>query len=121
MIWPVKAGFKDGLTGLRVSPSFDGLNESCGVNGKPECSVSIPLSCQSPNTVFHQRIIGGSVIAAERQIVSPVDHRGVADVERSPAVIPAAAGSVDWRTKAGEFVATLVFMLSPSSSAFEYV
>src|ERR1700683_4082668 len=33
---PLKLGFKDGLTGLRVSPSFDGLYESCGVNGSPD-------------------------------------------------------------------------------------
>src|SRR5205807_7736330 len=42
---PVKAGFHEGRTGLRVSPSFDGLYESCGVKGRPDCTVSIPLSC----------------------------------------------------------------------------
>src|SRR5580658_1312969 len=45
---PLKFGFQEGRTGLRVSPSLDGLEESCGVKGKPDCTVSIPLSCQFP-------------------------------------------------------------------------
>src|SRR5260221_6019203 len=53
---PEKTGFNDGRTGLRESPSFDGLYESCGVNGRPDTSVSIPLSCQFPIAAFHHRL-----------------------------------------------------------------
>src|SRR6266853_1663357 len=33
---PVKEGSRNGRTGLRVSPSFEGLYPSCGVNGNPD-------------------------------------------------------------------------------------
>ena len=56
------------------------------MNGRPDCSVSIPLSCQFPMR-SHPRLLHGSVPAAERQIVRRVDHAGVPDIERSPAVI----------------------------------
>src|SRR6266699_2284011 len=33
---PVKARLRNGRTGLRVSPLFEGLYPSCGVNGNPD-------------------------------------------------------------------------------------
>jgi len=42
---PLKFGFHEGRTGLRVSPSFDALYDNCGVNGSPDCSVTMPLTC----------------------------------------------------------------------------
>src|ERR1700722_14568186 len=51
---PVKAGFHEGRTGLRESPSFDGLKLSCGVKGKPDCAVTIRLSVHPPiNALRH--------------------------------------------------------------------
>ncbi len=34
--------------GLRLSPLLVGLKPNCGVNGKPDCRVSTPLSVQPP-------------------------------------------------------------------------
>src|SRR5215472_2923069 len=48
---PENAGFHDGRTGLRLSPLFDGLNPSCGVNGNPDWIVSIPVNVQ-PDASF---------------------------------------------------------------------
>src|SRR5690349_2703994 len=53
---PVKAGFKDGRIGLRVSPSFVGLNPNCGENGKPDWMVPMPLIVQFATSVFHQEL-----------------------------------------------------------------
>src|SRR5271165_2609419 len=47
--FPVKLGLENGLTGLRVSPSLDGLYLSCGVNGNPLCRVTM-LSTDQPLT-----------------------------------------------------------------------
>lgn len=41
-----------GRTGLRVSPSFEGLWDNCGVKGNPDCSVTMPLICQSTSSCF---------------------------------------------------------------------
>src|SRR5260370_36567995 len=46
--FPEKAGFQEGRMGFRLSPSFVGLKPNCGVNGKPDCRVSMPLSVQPP-------------------------------------------------------------------------
>src|SRR5579862_6479824 len=45
---PVNAGFRNGRTGLRVSPVLDGLYPSCGVNGNPDCTVTMLLTVHPP-------------------------------------------------------------------------
>src|ERR1700682_1675673 len=60
--WPVKLGFKDGRTGLRVSPSLDGMEDNWGVKGRPDCSVSIPLTCQFPKTFFAQGFLSDALL-----------------------------------------------------------
>src|SRR5208283_5891223 len=52
---PEKAGFQEGRTGLRESPSLDGLKPSCGVKGKPVCAVTTPAICQPPTSVLTSR------------------------------------------------------------------
>src|ERR1019366_10072500 len=44
----VNAGFQDGRTGLRESPSFDGLKLNCGVKGKPDCKVTMLFNVHPP-------------------------------------------------------------------------
>src|SRR5581483_5150595 len=48
---PRKSGLTEGRTGLRLSPLFDGLNPSCGVNGRPDCRLTMALVVQ-PLTIF---------------------------------------------------------------------
>src|ERR1700692_2358696 len=51
---PVNAGFQLGRTGLRVSPSLEGLKLSCGVQGNPDWLVTMLFELHSPTlTFFH--------------------------------------------------------------------
>ena len=43
---PVNAGFSEGRSGLRVSPSPERLEPICGVIGNPLSRVTMPLNCQ---------------------------------------------------------------------------
>src|ERR1039458_10595378 len=45
---PLNAGFRDGRSGFRVSPSPERFEPIWGVNGKPLNNVAIPSSCHPP-------------------------------------------------------------------------
>ena len=82
MSFPVKAGFQEGRMGFRLSPLFVGLNPNCGVNGKPDCRVSTPLSVQPPASFLWQAADAAEKLLArsEGKLVARVDDRDVAGV-----------------------------------------
>src|ERR1700688_2321440 len=54
---PVKPGFHEGRTGLRVSPSLEGLKLNCGVKGNPDWIVTMLFTVQPPTKPFSQPFI----------------------------------------------------------------
>src|SRR5881409_4004213 len=46
ILGPLKAGFKLGRSGTRVSPLPDWLEPTCGVTGKPLNNVTMAFNCQ---------------------------------------------------------------------------
>ena len=77
----MNAGFSDGRSGFRVSPSPERFEPNCGVNGKPLSSVAIPFNCQPPIS-FPSRRIAEQAALSERQFITRRDAGLVVDVQR---------------------------------------
>src|SRR5579871_3161402 len=113
MIGPVKLGFHEGRIGFRLSPLLVGLNPSCGVNGKPDCRLAMPLIVQPCSSFscqpFLPRPNGNSYDPL-------MDARCRTSVVARPQSKRVSSGNI---TNPGAFTPTLLLSAVPSSKFFE--